>query len=162
MNLSKIMFWLIMAEHSSVNPNCRKKEWLWNVCWWKSRAITLVLNCIIKAFWAKIEVGAPWNRFKPSSKIFLLTFPRRCFFCISVLFLLCFQARLFIDALWPPAGRRLASWLSFVMSNCEVVTFPLVSWVRCGAWVYRFLIFALFLTFIQNLLLPSCCVSSSC
>ena len=26
-----------------------------------------------------------------------------------------------------------SSWLSFVMSNCEVVTFPLVSWVRCGA-----------------------------
>ena len=33
-----------------------------------------------------------------------------------------------------------------VMSCCEVVTFPLVSWVRCGAWLYRFLIFALFRT----------------
>ena len=32
------------------------------------------------------------------------------------------------------------------MSNCEVVTFPLVSWVRCGAWLYRFLVFALFIT----------------
>ena len=32
------------------------------------------------------------------------------------------------------------------MSTCEVVTFPLVSWVRCGAWLYWFLIFALFLT----------------
>ena len=32
------------------------------------------------------------------------------------------------DALWTP-GKRLASWLSFVMSNCEVVIFPLVSWV---------------------------------
>ena len=52
---------------------------------------------------------------------------------ISVLFLLCFHARLFIDALWPPAGKGLASWLSFVMSNCDVVTFQLVSWVRCGA-----------------------------
>ena len=30
--------------------------------------------------------------------------------------------------------------------NCDVVTFPLVSWVRCGAWLYRILIFALFLT----------------
>ena len=29
--------------------------------------------------------------------------------------------------------------------NCEVVTFPLVSWVKCGAWLYRFLIFALLL-----------------
>ena len=63
---------------------------------------------------------------------------------ISVLFLLCFCARLFIDALWSPDEKGLTSWLSFVMSNCEVVTFPLVSWVRCGAYLYRFLIFALF------------------
>ena len=54
----------------------------------------------------------------------------RCYFC---LFLLCFHARLFVDALWSPAGKGLTSWLSFVMSNCDVVTFPLVSWVRCGA-----------------------------
>ena len=25
-----------------------------------------------------------------------------------------------------PAGKRLTSWLSFLMSNCDVVTFPLV------------------------------------
>ena len=49
------------------------------------------------------------------------------------LFLLCFRARLCIGALWTPAGKGLASWLLFVMSNCEVVTFPLVSWVGCGA-----------------------------
>ena len=35
--------------------------------------------------------------------------------------------RLFIDALWSPVGKGLTSRLSFVMSNCEVVTFPLVS-----------------------------------
>ena len=40
---------------------------------------------------------------------------------------------LFINALWSPAGKGLTSWLLFVMSNCEVVIFPLVSWVRCGA-----------------------------
>ena len=61
-------------------------------------------------------------------------------------FLLYFRARLFIDALWSPAGKRLTSWLSFVMYNCEVVTFPLVSWVSCDTLLYRFLIFALFLT----------------
>ena len=48
-------------------------------------------------------------------------------------FLLCFHARLLVDALRSPAGKGLISWLSFVMSNCDVVTFPLVSWVRCGA-----------------------------
>ena len=45
----------------------------------------------------------------------------------SVLFMLCFHARLFIDALWSPAGIGLTSRLSFVMSKCDVVTFPLVS-----------------------------------
>ena len=53
-----------------------------------------------------------------------------------MLFLSCFVSfheRLFVDALRSPAGKGLTSWLSFVMSNCDVVTFPLVSWVRCGA-----------------------------
>ena len=37
------------------------------------------------------EVAAPLNRFKPSSKLFLLTVPRRCFFYGSfMLFLSCF------------------------------------------------------------------------
>ena len=52
-------------------------------------------------------------------------------FC-SVLCLQCLCARLFICALWSPAGKGLTSWLSFVVSNCECVTFPLVSWVGCG------------------------------
>ena len=54
-------------------------------------------------------------------------------YAISVLLLLCFRARLFINALWSPAGKGLTSWLSFMMSNCAAVTLPLVSWVRCGA-----------------------------
>ena len=37
--------------------------------------------------------------------------------------------RLFICALWSPAGKGLTSWLSFVVSYCEFVTFQLVSWV---------------------------------
>ena len=53
---------------------------------------------------------------------------------------LCLCARLFICALWSPAGKGLTSWLSFVVSN--FVTFQLVSRVRCGTWLYRFLIFA--------------------
>ena len=53
-----------------------------------------------------------------------------CYFCLV---LLCFGVCLFIDALWSPAGKGLASWLSFVMSYCEVVTFPLVFLVWRGA-----------------------------
>ena len=51
-------------------------------------------------------------------------------------FLSCFvmlHVCLFVDALWLPAGKGLTSWLSLLMSNCDVVTFPLVSCVRCGA-----------------------------
>ena len=48
-------------------------------------------------------------------------------YVISVLFLLCFRACLFIAALWSHAGKGLISWPLFVMSNCEVVFFPLVS-----------------------------------
>ena len=53
-----------------------------------------------------------------------------CYFCLVFL---CFRECLFIDALWLPAGKGLTSWLLFVVSNCEVVTFPLVSWLGCGA-----------------------------
>ena len=50
------------------------------------------------------------------------------YFCLVFVMLSC----LFIAVLWSPDGKGLTSWLSFVMSNCEVVTFQLVSWVRCG------------------------------
>ena len=56
------------------------------------------------------------------------------FFCFVFSDLVCYAdcARRFICALWSPAGKRLTSWLSFVVSNCKFVTFPLVFWVRCG------------------------------
>ena len=50
----------------------------------------------------------------------------------SVLCLLCLCEHLFIYALLSPTGKGVTSWLSLVVSNCEFVTFPLVSWVRCG------------------------------
>ena len=94
---------------------------------------------------------APLNRFKPSNKIFFwpflggTSFVDLLCFC-SVLCLLCLCVRLFICALWSPAGKGLTSWLSFVVSNCEFVTFPLISWVRCGTSLHRYLIFAPLLT----------------
>ena len=75
-------------------------------------------------------------------------------FC-SVLCLLSLCARLFICALWSPAGKGLTSWLSFVVSNYEFVTFPLVSWVGCGTCLYRLLIFAPLLTL--NFIFSSIC-----
>ena len=64
-------------------------------------------------------------------------------FCLVFAMSLCAS---FYMALWSLAGKGLTSWLSFVVSHCEFVTFPLVSWVRCGTWLYRFLIFAPLLT----------------
>ena len=43
-----------------------------------------------------------------------------CYLCFVFVMLL----RLFIAALWSPAGKGLTSWLSFVMFNCVSVTFP--------------------------------------
>ena len=41
------------------------------------------------------------------------------------------------------------------------VTFPLLSWVRCGTWLYRFLIVALLLTLSQLRYMPRCLASLS-
>ena len=47
-----------------------------------------------------------------------------CYFCLVFIILEC-HACLFIDALWSPAGKGLNTWLLLVMSNCEVVKFPI-------------------------------------
>ena len=54
------------------------------------------------------------------------------FFCLVFAV---FCARLFVCALWSPAGGGGggAGLLALVCGVfCEFVTFPLVSWVRCG------------------------------
>ena len=96
---------------------------------------------------------APLNRFKPSSKIFYwpfqggTSFVDLLCFC-SVLCLLCLCASVymcFVVTCWERADL-----LALVCGVfCEFVTFPLVSWVRCGTWLYRFLIFAPLLTYIK-------------
>ena len=69
------------------------------------------------------------------------------------LFLSCVcYAFVHVCALWSHAGKGLTSWLSFVVSNCEFVTFSLVFWVRFGTWLYKFLIFAPLLTLKTNFL----------
>ena len=51
-------------------------------------------------------------------------------FC-SVLCLLCLCARLFIYALWSPAGKGLTSWVSFVVS---AVSLLLSHWYPGQVW----------------------------
>ena len=43
-----------------------------------------------------------------------------CYLCLVLVML----SRLFIAALWSPAGKVLASWFLFVMFNCVFFTFP--------------------------------------
>ena len=43
-----------------------------------------------------------------------------CYFCIVFVMLW----HMLIAALWSPAGKGLTSWLSFVVLNCVIVTFP--------------------------------------
>ena len=51
-----------------------------------------------------------------------------CYLCL----LFASISRLFIAALWSPAGKGLTSWLSFVMFNCVLLLSHVVSWVMCG------------------------------
>ena len=93
-----------------------------------------------------VKANQQTNNFTDRCKAVLLLW---IIYIISVLFLLCFRVRLFINALWSPSGKGLTSRLSFVMSNFETVTFPLVSWVRCGARLNRFLMFSSFLLWMK-------------
>ena len=51
-----------------------------------------------------------------------------CYLCLVVVMLM----RLFIAALWSPAGKGLTSLLLFVMFIVVVLLSHVVSWVRCG------------------------------
>ena len=55
-------------------------------------------------------------------------------------------SRLFIAALWSPAGKGLTSWLLLVMFIVLLLLSHVVSGIRCGTSLIRFLIFAIFLT----------------
>ena len=51
-----------------------------------------------------------------------------CYLCLVIVMLL----RLFIAALWSPAGKGLTSWLLFVMFIVVLLLSHVVSRVRCG------------------------------
>ena len=51
-----------------------------------------------------------------------------CYFCLVFVML----SRLFIAALWSPAGKELIYWFYFVMFNCVLSLSYVVSCVGCG------------------------------
>ena len=68
-----------------------------------------------------------------------------CYLCLVFVML----SRRFIAAPRSPAGKGLTSWLLFVMFNCAFVTFPCGVLGQVWNLIYRFLIFAAFLTLIE-------------
>ena len=68
--------------------------------------------------------------------------------CVIYVLFFVMLSFLFSAALWSPAGKGLTScsclWCSIVFLSHS----HLVSWVRCCTWLYRFLIFVVFLTFL--------------
>ena len=62
-----------------------------------------------------------------------------------MLFLSCFCYAFVRVCLLMPCGHLLGNGWP-LGSRLWWLTFPLWSWVRCGAWLYRFLIFAILLT----------------
>ena len=104
------------------------------------KELTSWLSCLLcflvffvtfpNVFWSTLRARlAPWNGFKPSSKNFYWPFQgdtstsfvdHLCYLCLVFVML----SRLFVAALWSPAGKGLTSWPLFVMSNCDFVTLP--------------------------------------
>ena len=103
----------------------------------------------ISMSWSTSELRgrlAPWNRFKPSSKIF---------FCGSFVFFVSCVSHVFasvycclVVTCWERGDLLLVMFIIFLLLS------HVVSWVRCGNWLYRFLIFVVFLTLYHTVTLP--------
>ena len=95
------------------------------------KGLTSWLSCLLyfvtfpNVSWSTSVLRA---RLAPSSKIFYwpfqggTSFVDLLCFC-SVLCLICLCVRVFICALWSPAGKGLTSWLSFVVSTVSLSLF---------------------------------------
>ena len=92
-------------------------------------------------------LSPPVKYFTDRSKAVLLLWIFYVFVLSCVCYVLCASVYMcFLVTCWERADL-----LALVCGVfCEFVTFPLVSWVRCGTWLYRFLIFAPLLTLILS------------
>ena len=88
--------------------------------------------CVLIHIWTKGDIGAPLNRLKSSSKIFLLTVPRGCFFCGSFMFFLSCFVMLSCTSdicLLMPCGHLLGkSWSFCSRLRCLIVKLSLSHW----------------------------------
>ena len=93
--------------------------------------------CVLIHICTKGAVGLPLNRFKLSKNIFTdrskAVFLSWIIYFIFVLFCYVFMHVCLIMPFGHLLVKGLTSWLSSVMFHCDVVTFPLISWVSCCA-----------------------------
>ena len=134
-----LLLWIFIVSHVGVYCAVVSVPCSLVVTCWERADLLAVVFVVFVTFpivsWSTSELRARLtsrNWFKPSSKFQDGTSFVDFYGFFSVLCLLCLCASLFICALWSPAGKELTSWLSFVVYNCEFVTFSLVSSVRCG------------------------------
>ena len=147
MNLLLVFTFCIISQVSQfqISPNML----VFRVIWIKSD---------MKRFWNSHDETCSTSRrcvtgWRPPVKYFYWPFQGGASFVDHLyyvcLVLYCFHARLFVDALWSPAGIR-ADLLALV---CDILLwrchFPIGILVKCGAWLYLFMIFAIFLILIQ-------------
>ena len=110
---------------------------LWRKC-------SIDMSCLLCLLRHKTGLSPPVKYFTDRSKAVLLLWIFYVFVLSCVCYVLCASVYMcFVVTCWERADL-----LALVCGVfCEFVTFPLVSWVRCGTWLYRFLIFAPLLTF---------------
>ena len=102
----------------SVSLSCLFIAALWSPAG-KGLTLCVMFYCVFVTFQCGV-LGQVWY--------LIVLIPDLClpyFFCGSFMFLFClvfamFCARLFICALWSPAGKGLTSWLSFVVSSVSL------------------------------------------
>ena len=106
-------------------------------------------RCVLVRIWVGGEVGAvrpvwalQWGFADRYGAVLLLWV-----FCVFVLSCVCYVLCASVCVCFVVTCWERADLLAFVCGvYCEFVTFPLVSWVGCGVWLCRFLIFAPLLT----------------
>ena len=108
--------------------------------------------CVLIHIWTNGKLALWKNGLSPPVKYFYCPFQgstsfvdHSCYFCLVFVMLFC---------LFMPCGHLLGKgWPLGSRLWCLIVNLllsPLVSWVRCGPWLYLFHIFALFLTLLKD------------
>ena len=121
----------------------------------KSHGLSCQPNVYVSWSTSELRVRlAPWNRFKRSSNIFYwpfqggISFVEHLCYVWLVFIMLCYL----LVTCWERAD--LLAILALVCVFTCVLSFShVVSWVRCATWLYRFLIFATFLTLVPTKIL---------